>query len=68
MDLCPLGLEDFETANTTAEVSIEYTKLNMLLERVVEFQDRKAEISLEQVRTIKRNFSPLPHQSSLAEL
>lgn len=51
MDLSPPELEDFESADTAAEVFIEYTKLNMLLERIVEFQDRRAEISPEQVRT-----------------
>lgn len=51
MDLSPLGLGDFESADTAAEVFIEYAKLNMLLERIVEFQDRKAEITPEQVRT-----------------
>ena len=52
MDLSPLALEDFESADTTGEVFVEYTKLNMILEKIVEFQDRKAEISLEQVRTV----------------
>ncbi|KAL4888501.1 fungal-specific transcription factor domain-containing protein [Aspergillus ambiguus] len=52
MDLCPLGLEDFGSADTAAEIFIEYTKLNMLLERIVEFQDRKEEISREQVSCI----------------
>ena len=51
MDLSPPGLEDFESVDTAAGVFIEYTKLNMLLERIVEFQDRKAEISPERVRT-----------------
>ncbi|RMJ26354.1 putative transcription factor [Aspergillus sp. HF37] len=53
MDLRPLGLGDFESADTTAEVFIEYTRLNAFLEKIVEFQDRKAEISLEQFRLVE---------------
>lgn len=57
MDLCPLGLKDFEAADTSAEIFIEYTKLNMVLERIVEFQYRNAEISPEKVRTALRAFT-----------
>lgn len=52
IDLLPLEHEDFESADTKAEIFIQFTKLNMLLERIVECQDRKAEISHEQVRAI----------------
>ena len=51
LGLRPLELGDFESVDTIAEIYIEYTKLNMILEKIVEFQDRKAEISVEQVRT-----------------
>jgi hypothetical protein len=56
MDLRPLELGDFESADVTAEVFIEYTRLNVFLESLVEFQDRRAEISLEQVRTTLTTF------------
>ena len=57
MDLHPLGLGDFESADMTVEVFIEYMRLNMFLEKIVEFQDQKAEISLEQVRTTLTTFT-----------
>ena len=39
MDLRPLGLRDFESVDMTAEVFIEYMRLNMFLKKIVEFQD-----------------------------
>lgn len=51
LDLRPLELGDFESVDSAAELFIEYTKLNVVLENIVEFQDRKTEIPLGQVRT-----------------
>lgn len=60
LDLRPLGLGDFESTDVAAEVFIEHTKLNVFLERIVEFQDRKSEISPQQVRTTPRAASLRP--------
>lgn len=47
----PLEIEDFENEDAKAETFIQFTQLNKLLEKIVEFQDRKAEAPHEQVRT-----------------
>lgn len=64
MDLRPLHLEDFEAADTSAEIFIESTKLNMVLERIIEFQDRNAGMFPEKVRTALRH----PYPVSLSEM
>lgn len=60
MNVDALHLDDFETPDTSAEIFIEYTNLNFLLERIIEFQDRKSEASEEQVRDlIMASFAPM---------
>ncbi|KAJ5743592.1 hypothetical protein N7533_008462 [Penicillium manginii] len=52
INLRPLELGDFESPDVKAEIFIQFTSLNKILEKIVEFQDRKAEASHDQVRTI----------------
>lgn len=49
MDVSPLRIEHFETADTSAEIFIECMKLNMVLERILD-QDQNAEAPQEKVR------------------
>ncbi|KAJ5414669.1 hypothetical protein N7509_001296 [Penicillium cosmopolitanum] len=41
INLRPLELEDFESPDAKAETFIQFTNLNKLLEKIVEFQDRR---------------------------
>ncbi|KAJ6126796.1 hypothetical protein N7523_002408, partial [Penicillium sp. IBT 18751x] len=61
----PLRLEDFEIPDLQAELCIEYTKLNVILGRIVDCHGRKGEVSQEEALSLLQSLQNWIHNLPL---